>query len=676
MPPVTPHAGVMQSLQHLSYTVGASRAPLLSQTIGANLRRSVESFGDREALVVRHQDVRLTYKELWEQTTRAARGLLACGVRKGDRVGIWSPNRYEWVVLRFAAARAGAILVNVNPAYKTAELEYALRQSGVSLLVLARQFRQADYVAMLDEVRGRCPDLRDVFVLEDDWHNLLVVGDGVDLQELAAPEVLLDCDDPINIQYTSGTTGAPKGATLSHRNVMNNAFLTTEQIRLTEFDRLCAPVPLYHCFGCVAAVLGCATHGACLVLPSESFEPLSHWELISMPRPRRGLSKAAMSSTRSPARSRRATRDARRAREFRRRQPDRRCDFDAVQMPTGTERNGTPGPRLPHRARLARGLRSVAGHAVRRTDPPSASLENGMQLFVQRAIAARPSVAIEDAEVRYLVGRLDGLPLAIELAAAKVRVMSVAEIAERLDNRFELLRGGSRDAPERHQTLLAVIDWSWSRLAAAEQAALRRIAVFRDGFSLAGATAAVTSDGREVLTNLIEQSLVVVREDGSGVRYRLLETVREFVCLFSSIGYVATLDRLRLTARTISRQLEPGGVALVEPWLMPDTFQPGHVHALLAEAPDLKVVRMELSYRLIDVGLIEVDDYRGAAFRDDLLRDPNPTPRVPPVVTATLFSPAVTGAPFRFEVNLSPRRSGGRRSSAAASSRSHQCSSR
>jgi len=268
----------------LSYTFGPSLVPLLGETIGDNLRRTVDRFGPRDALVVRHQDVRLTYKELWELTSRCARGLVAHGVQKGDRVGIWSPNRYEWVVLQFAAARVGAILVNVNPAYKPVELEYALRQSGVSLLILARRFRQSDYVSMLASVRDRCPELCEALVLEDDWSDLLSAGDGVPEDEVTAREATLEFDDAINIQYTSGTTGAPKGATLSHHNVLNNAFFTAEQMSFTEEDRLCAPVPLYHCFGCVLAVLGCSTHGACLVLPSETFEPLAVLEAIEAER--------------------------------------------------------------------------------------------------------------------------------------------------------------------------------------------------------------------------------------------------------------------------------------------------------------------------------------------------------------------------------------------------------
>jgi fatty-acyl-CoA synthase len=268
------------SPQKLSYTFGASGVALIGETIGANLRRTVERFGDRDALIVRHQNIRFTYSQLWEQTTRCARGLLAYDVRKGDRVGIWSPNRYEWVVLQFAAARVGAILVNVNPAYKTAELEYALRQSGVKLLVLAERFRQTDYEAMVDEVRGRCPDLLEALVLEQDWDDLLARADQISNEQLAEREASLEFDDPVNIQYTSGTTGAPKGATLSHHNILNNALFGAEQLRLTEHDRLCAPVPLYHCFGCVLATLGCSTHGACLVLPSEGFDPLAVLEAV------------------------------------------------------------------------------------------------------------------------------------------------------------------------------------------------------------------------------------------------------------------------------------------------------------------------------------------------------------------------------------------------------------
>jgi fatty-acyl-CoA synthase len=268
----------------MSYAHGASAMPLLGETLGENLRRSVERFGEREALVVRHQRVRLTYQQLWALTSRCARGLLALGVQQGDRIGIWAPNRYEWVVVQFAAARVGAILVNVNPAYKTDELHYALRQSGVSVLLLARSFRQSDYGAMLAEIRDECLELRTTLVIDDDWETFLACGDRIDETVLQARETTIEFDDPVNIQYTSGTTGSPKGATLSHHNIVNNGFLGGEQIGLTYEDRVCAPVPLYHTFGCVLAVLGSTTHGACLVLPSESFEPLQVLEAIQAER--------------------------------------------------------------------------------------------------------------------------------------------------------------------------------------------------------------------------------------------------------------------------------------------------------------------------------------------------------------------------------------------------------
>jgi fatty-acyl-CoA synthase len=257
----------------LAHARGPRDVPLLDETIGENLRRTVERFGDRDALVVLEQGYRATYRELWEQVGLAARGLLARGVRKGDRVGIWSPNRAEWAIAQFATARIGAILVTINPAYKPAELEHALTKAGVSLLLLARGFRKADYAAMLDEVRPRCLQLREALVLDDDWERLLADGARVDASALAAVEATLDPDDPINIQYTSGTTGLPKGATLSHRNILNNAYFTARGVRYSEHDRVCVPVPFYHCFGMVLGNLACATHGACVVVPGESFDP-------------------------------------------------------------------------------------------------------------------------------------------------------------------------------------------------------------------------------------------------------------------------------------------------------------------------------------------------------------------------------------------------------------------
>jgi fatty-acyl-CoA synthase len=264
-----------------SYVHGTSETPLLGETIGASLRRAAALYGGRDALVVRHQGYRATYAELWEQVDRAARGLLARGVEQGDRVGIWAPNRYEWVVVQYATARIGAILVNVNPAYKATELEYALRKAGVSVLVLASGFRQTDYVGMLAEVRDGCPALREAIVLEDGWDELLAGGDGVDPDRLAEREAGLQFDDPINIQYTSGTTGFPKGATLSHHNVLNNGYFIGRTLRYDERDRVCVPVPFYHCFGMVIGNLACLTSGACVVVPAEGFDALATLEAVA-----------------------------------------------------------------------------------------------------------------------------------------------------------------------------------------------------------------------------------------------------------------------------------------------------------------------------------------------------------------------------------------------------------
>jgi fatty-acyl-CoA synthase len=246
--------------------------PLLEVTIGERLRRVAERFPDREALVVRHQEYRVSYRELFEQVALAARALMANGVGKGDRVGIWAPNRYEWVIVQWATAQVGAILVTINPAYKAEELRYALRKAGVSLLFSARGFRGADYLAMLDEVRGDCPALREIVVLDDEWQPFLAESRMTDERELRGREASLDPSDPINIQYTSGTTGFPKGATLTHRNILNNGYFTGEVLRYSERDRVCVPVPFYHTFGMVLGNLVAMTHGACVVVPGESFD--------------------------------------------------------------------------------------------------------------------------------------------------------------------------------------------------------------------------------------------------------------------------------------------------------------------------------------------------------------------------------------------------------------------
>jgi len=258
----------------LSYVHGASDKPLLGEPIFQNLRRTADRGGDGEALVAPQQNYRATYRELVEQSEVVARGLMARGVKKGDRVGIWSPNRYEWVIVQYATAAMGAILVNINPAYRTSELEYALNQSGISFLILAAGFRQTDYRAMLAEIKGRCPELREALVLEDGWEALKRDASKVSASQLREVEATLQFDDPINIQYTSGTTGFPKGATLTHHNILNNGFFIGERLKYSEGDRVCIPVPFYHCFGMVLGNLACTTHGATMVIPAEAFDPV------------------------------------------------------------------------------------------------------------------------------------------------------------------------------------------------------------------------------------------------------------------------------------------------------------------------------------------------------------------------------------------------------------------
>jgi len=271
-------------LRKLSYVHGASDVPLLGETIFQNLRRTAERFGEREALVVAHQDYRSTYADLVQQCELVARGLMTRGVGKGDRVGIWSPNRYEWIVIQYATAAIGAILVNINPAYRTSELEYVLNQSSVGLLILAARFRQADYTAMLAEVKGRCPDLSEALVLEDGWESLKRDAAKTSVEELRKLEDSLQFDDPINIQYTSGTTGFPKGATLTHHSILNNGYFIGETLKYTERDRVCIPVPFYHCFGMVLGNLACTTHGATMVIPGEAFDPITAMDAVQRER--------------------------------------------------------------------------------------------------------------------------------------------------------------------------------------------------------------------------------------------------------------------------------------------------------------------------------------------------------------------------------------------------------
>ncbi len=267
-------------MAELSYVHGASEIPLRGDTIFQNLRRTAERFGERQALVVAHQNRRSTYRELVEECELVARGLMSRGVRKGDRVGIWSPNRYEWVITQYATAAMGAILVNINPAYRTSELEYVLNQSGISFLILAAGFRQADYRAMLAEVKGRCPELREALVLENGWEALYFFFCLCYNRDLHEVESSLQFDDPINIQYTSGTTGFPKGATLTHHNILNNGFFIGEALHYSERDRVCIPVPFYHCFGMVLGNLACTSHGATMVIPAEAYEPVAVMETV------------------------------------------------------------------------------------------------------------------------------------------------------------------------------------------------------------------------------------------------------------------------------------------------------------------------------------------------------------------------------------------------------------
>ena len=258
----------------LSWANGPDSLPLLEETIGENLADITAAHGDRDALISRHQGIRWTYSQFAEEVERVARGLLGMGFAKADRVGIWSPNNAEWVLMQYATARIGVILVNINPAYRTHELHYALEQSGCRALVAATQFKTSDYVSMVEEVRGDLPNLEHViFIGTKNWSDMLVAGEPLPTDAVAQVERTLDPDDPINIQYTSGTTGFPKGATLTHRNILNNGYFVGETCRYTPDDRVCIPVPLYHCFGMVLGNLAVTTHGAAMVFPGEAFDP-------------------------------------------------------------------------------------------------------------------------------------------------------------------------------------------------------------------------------------------------------------------------------------------------------------------------------------------------------------------------------------------------------------------
>ncbi|CAM3951866.1 AMP-binding protein [Janibacter anophelis] len=264
----------MSQLALPSYTSGTSDVALIGQTIGDNLARTVAEHGAREALVDVPSGRRWTYAELLADVDALAKGLMAKGVAAGDRIGIWAPNCPEWTILQYATARMGAILVNVNPAYRTHELTYVVQQSGMRMLVSAVTHKSSDYRAMVEEASPETPDLtKVVYVGEASWDELVAAGAAVTDEQLAERGASLTPDDPINIQYTSGTTGFPKGATLSHHNILNNGYFVGEMIRYTEADRICIPVPFYHCFGMVMGNLAATSHGACMVIPAPSFEP-------------------------------------------------------------------------------------------------------------------------------------------------------------------------------------------------------------------------------------------------------------------------------------------------------------------------------------------------------------------------------------------------------------------
>ncbi len=285
----------------LSYAHGTTSVPLIGETIGANFDRAVARWGERLALVVRHQGVRWTYRELGERVDAFAAGLIALGLEPGERVGIWSPNNAEWVITQFATAKAGLILVNINPAYRLSELEYALNKVGCRALVTATSFKSSDYVGMTNalapELRSalpgklraaRLPDLEIVIQIGGPAAPGMIAFDSVSGMAAASHRTRLaelgprlQFDDPINVQFTSGTTGAPKGATLTHHGILNNGFFIGEAMKLTEQDRLCIPVPLYHCFGMVLGNLACTTHGAAMIYPGEGFVPLTTLQTVA-----------------------------------------------------------------------------------------------------------------------------------------------------------------------------------------------------------------------------------------------------------------------------------------------------------------------------------------------------------------------------------------------------------
>lgn len=264
----------------LSYVHGDSSIPLLGETIGENLKKTVERFPKNDALICSHQNYRATYEEFYEQTSQVAKAILHLGAKPGDRVGIWSPNRYEWVLLQYATARIGVILVNINPAYRTSELIFVLNQSQIKYIFASLSFKTSNYKKMVDDAREFTSTLVDEVFFDENWDDFLKGATHISDEELQNYESQIQFDDPINIQYTSGTTGFPKGVTLSHHNILNNGYFIGIRLHYTEKDRVCIPVPFYHCFGMVIGNLCCTAHGSTMVIPNDSFDPKLTLEVV------------------------------------------------------------------------------------------------------------------------------------------------------------------------------------------------------------------------------------------------------------------------------------------------------------------------------------------------------------------------------------------------------------
>lgn len=268
-------------MQKQSYICGETTAPLLGQTIGQNLLETVSKHPNNDALISVHQNYRASYQDFYDQTSALAKAFIARGVKLGDRVGIWAPNRYEWVLVQYATARMGIILVNLNPAYRKHEVLFAINQSDISLIISTISYKTSEYKKMLDEVSENCYSLKEVVYLDSsEWQDFIDEGNKITDAELNEAEALVEFDQAVNIQYTSGTTGFPKGVTLSHHNILNNGYFIARRLHYTENDRVCIPVPFYHCFGMVIGNMACTSHGACMVIPNDGFDPALTLEAV------------------------------------------------------------------------------------------------------------------------------------------------------------------------------------------------------------------------------------------------------------------------------------------------------------------------------------------------------------------------------------------------------------